>query len=333
MSARGDLPRMRTLAFFFFIAFAAHGADPLPSWNESATKKALVDYVERTTTPGSPDFIPEPARIAVFDNDGTLWPENPQPFQVIFCVDELRRQLPSHPEWKDDAIVQDALAGNFAPLFANHYAGVFHVFALAGDGLTTDEFAARVTAWFQTARHPKFGRPYDRLAYQPMLEVLEWIRSRGFTTFIVSGGGADFMRVFSERVYGIIPRQVVGTTSRPIFELRDSGPVLVRTSDHVFVDDGPNKPVGIFHFIGSRPVLCFGNSDGDLQMLQYTTIANPRPAAGFIVHHDDATREYAYDAHPQSSGRLVEALDQAPQRGWHVISMKNDWKNIFPSDE
>lgn len=305
-------------------------ADPLPSWNDSESKRAVLAFVERTTTKGSAEFVPEPERIAVFDNDGTLWPENPAPFQVTFSIWEIQRQLPQRPAWKNDAFVQSALAGDLAPLLQNSYAGFFHLIMLAGDGLTTDEFATRVEEWFAEARHPRFGRRYDQLAYQPMLEVLAYVRSKGFSTFIVSGGGADFMRVFSDRVYGIPPRSVVGSTTRPVFELRGSGPVLIRTSDHLFIDDGPGKPVGIHQFIAARPILCYGNSDGDLQMLQYTTISNPRPAAGFIVHHDDAEREYAYDAHPASSGRLVEALQQAPERGWQVISMKNDWRTVFP---
>lgn len=306
-----------------------HAGDPLPSWTDSAAKEAILSFVGRTTTEGSPEFVPEAERVAVFDNDGTLWPENPAPFQVTFSVWEIERQLPGRPQWKDDAIVQAALAGDLAPLLANNYAGFFRLITLAGDGLTADEFAARVDGWFAEARHPRFQRPYDQLAYQPMLEVLAFVRSRGFSTFIVSGGGADFMRVFSERVYGVPPRQVVGSTTRPVFELRADGPVLIRTPEHLFVDDGPGKPVGIHQFIAARPILCFGNSDGDLEMLQFTTVANPRLAAGFIVHHDDAQREYAYDAHPSSSGRLVEALREAPERGWHVISMKRDWQTIF----
>jgi hypothetical protein len=199
--------------------------------------------------------------------------------------------------------------------------------------MTTDDFNAEVQAWLASAKHPRFGKPYDQLTYQPMQELLRYLRASGFKTYIVSGGGADFMRVWSERVYGIPPEQVVGSTARTTFELRDSGPVLVKTLDYLFVDDKAGKPVGIWQFIGRRPIACFGNSDGDLAMLQYTTINNPRPSFGLIVHHTDGDREYAYDANPKSSGKLIEALKEAPQRGWTVVDMKNDWKRIFAFEQ
>ena len=304
-------------------------SSPLASWRDTDAKKAITEYVVRVTDEKSPDFVPAPERIAVFDNDGTLWPENPMPFQLAFALDELKRRLPEEPAWKEDAMVQAALEGDLPTLLADHYKGLFRILELTGSGMTTVEFADRVREWFATARHPRFDRPYDQLAYQPMLELLQYLRDSGFKTFIVSGGGADFMRVFSERVYGIPPEQVVGSNARTVYELRDDGPVLVKTLDHLFVDDGPGKPVGIHQFIGRRPIACFGNSDGDLQMLEYTTIDNPRPSLGVIVHHTDGEREYAYDAKPKSSGKLVTALADAPERGWIVVDMKNDWANIF----
>jgi phosphoglycolate phosphatase-like HAD superfamily hydrolase len=324
---------VRTLVSLLLLCAAVCAADdPLPSWNDTAPKRAVLDYVARVTAEGSPDFIPSPERIAVFDNDGTLWPENPVPFQLDFSLDEIRRLLPENPAWKDDPAVEAALAGDLPALTADHYAKLQRLLALAGSGMTTVEYADRVRQWFATARHPRFDRPYDRLAYQPMLELLAHLRANGFKTFIVSGGGADFMRVFTERVYGIPPEQVVGSNTRAVFELREDGPVLVKTMDDLFVDDGAGKPAGIHQFIGRRPVAAFGNSDGDKAMLEYTTIANPRPSFGLIVHHTDGEREYAYDAKPRSSGKLVEALAEAPRRGWVVVDMKDDWRQVFPTD-
>ena len=231
-------------------------------------------------------------------------------------------------------MVQAALAGDIAKLLeGEHHDGLLHIVALTHAGMTTNDFNAEVQAWLASAKHPRFGTPYDQLTYQPMQELLRCLRANGFKTYIVSGGGADFMRVWSERVYGISPEQVVGSTGRTTFELRDSGPVLVKTLDYLFVDDKTGKPVGIWQFIGRRPIASFGNSDGDLAMLQYTTINNPRPSFGLIVHHTDGDREYAYDANPKSSGKLIEALKEAPKRGWTVVDMKNDWKRIFTFEQ
>lgn len=322
------------LAGCFAVAVAAGDspsqADPLPSWHDTAPKQALVAFVDKVTREGSPDFIPPAERIAVFDNDGTLWPENPMPFQLAFALDELRRRLPTEPAWEDDPAVQAALAGDLPALLADGYRGLFRILALTGSGMTTTEFAERARQWLATARHPRFDRPYDELVYQPMLEVLAYLRAHGFKTFLVSGGGADFMRVFSERVYGIPPEQVVGSNARTVYELRKDGPVLVKTMEDLFIDDKAGKPVAIHQFIGRRPVACFGNSDGDQQMLEYTTIDNPRPSFGLLVHHTDAEREYAYDKEPKSSGKLVTALAAAPDRGWIIVDMKEDWATIFP---
>ncbi|NJN48272.1 MAG: META domain-containing protein, partial [Candidatus Competibacteraceae bacterium] len=305
-------------------------ADPLSSWNDTAPKKALIAFVTRVTQELSPDFVPAPERIAVFDNDGTLWPENPVPTQLAFAFDEVKRLAPFHPDWQADQYMQAVLTGDTATLLADHHAGLMRVLGLTHAGMSTDEFKLRVEVWLATAKHPRFGKPYTEVIYQPMLEVLDYLRANGFKTFIVSGGGADFMRVWSERVYGIPPEQVIGSTALPKFELRAGNPVLIKTTDHLFVDDKAGKPVGIHQFIGRRPIASFGNSDGDLAMLQYTTIGNPRPSFGLIVHHTDSAREYAYDAEPQSSGKLVDALSEAPQRGWVVASMKDDWKQIWP---
>ncbi len=305
-------------------------SDPLPSWNDGPAKRSVIQFVAKVAKSGSPDFVPVEERIAVFDNDGTLWPENPVPFQFAFALDEIKRRAPNEPRLAADSMVKAALAGDVAKLLAGaHHDGLLRILALTHAGMTTDEFRASVDAWLASARHPRFEKRYDQLTYQPMQEVLRYLRGNGFKTFIVSGGGADFMRVWSERVYGIPPEQVVGSTSRTTFELRESGPVLVKTLDYLFVDDKTGKPVGIWQFIGRRPIACFGNSDGDHAMLQYTTVNNPRPSFGLIVHHTDGAREYAYDANPKSSGKLVEALKEAPARGWTVVNMKTDWKEVF----
>jgi phosphoglycolate phosphatase-like HAD superfamily hydrolase len=325
---------MKKMSCVFFLLLACTliseaAADPLPSWNSGPAKQAILDFVAKVTDPDSKEFVPVPERLAVFDNDGMLWPENPMPFQLSFALDELKRRLPDEPAWKDDPMVQAALAGDLPTLLADHYKGLFHIIDLTGSGMTTEDFSDRVRAWFATAKHPRFDRPYDQLAYQPMLEVLAFLRANGFKTCIVSGGGADFMRVFAERVYGIPPEQVIGSNTRTVFELRDSGPVLVKTMKDLFIDDKSGKPVAIHQFLGRRPIACFGNSDGDKAMLEYTTINNPHPSFGLIVHHTDANREYAYDSSPKSSGKLVEALADAPKRGWIVVDMKTDWEKIF----
>ena len=305
-------------------------ADPLPSWNDGPAKLAILTFLATVTKEGSSDFLPLAERIAVFDNDGTLWPENPIPFQAAFALDELKRRIPSEPSLASHPMVQAALAGDLPKLLAgDRFDGLLQVLALTHAGMTTGAFRDAVEAWLAAARHPRFGKPYDQLTYQPMQELLGHLRANGFKNFIVSGGGADFMRVWVERVYGIPPEQVVGSTARTTFELRDSGPVLTKTLDHLFVNDKHGKPTGIHQFIGRRPAICCGNSDGDHAMLQYTTINNPRPSFGLIVHHTDAEREYAYDAQTKSTGKLVEALKEAPRRGWHVVDMKQDWNTVF----
>ena len=307
--------------------------DPLPSWNDGAAKRAILEFVRRVTAEDSPDRVPVAERIAVFDNDGTLWPEYPLPFQAAFMVDRLRERIAAEPPLADDPMVGPLLAGDLGPLMAGErHEGLLHVIGLTHAGMTVEEFQRAVDGWLARARHPRFGRRYDQLTYKPMQELLAVLRGHGFKTWIVSGGGADFMRVWSERVYGIPPEQVIGSMARPRFEMRPDGPALVKTLDHLFVDDKAGKPVGIQQFIGRRPIACFGNSDGDLAMLQYTTLGNPRPALGVILHHTDADREYAYDANPKGTGRLVAALDEASRRGWPVIDMRRDWAVVFDAE-
>jgi phosphoglycolate phosphatase-like HAD superfamily hydrolase len=302
---------------------------PLPSWNEGPAKAGLLEYVARVTEPASADFIPSPERIAVFDNDGTLWPENPIPFQAAFIMDRLKEGLRDHPEWAEDPAVQSALKLDVRALVDDGHRGLLRIVALTHAGMTTEAFTERVNHWMHTARHPRYERPYDACIYQPMLELLRYLRARDFKTFIVSGGGADFMRVWSERVYGIPPEQVVGSHGQVTFEVRDGEAVLHKSMDGIFVDDKEGKPVGIHQFIGRRPVLAFGNSDGDKAMLEYTTLGNPRPSLGLILHHTDGEREYAYDAQPRSTGKLVEALADAPERGWVVVDMARDWSTVL----
>ena len=304
--------------------------NPLPAWKDTAAKSSIVDFVRRVSTPDTPDFVPQADRNAVFDNDGTLWTEAPLPFQAAFVFDELKRRAPNEPELAADPMVQAALKGDVATLLAgDRHEGLLHVLALTHAGMTTDDFDQRVRDWMAVARHPRFDRPYDQLTYELQLQLLNYLRANGFRTYIVSGGGADFMRTFSQRVYGIPLEQVVGSTGTTKFEMRDGKPVLVKTQDYLFVDDKEGKPSGIHEFIGRGPILAVGNSDGDQAMLQYTTIDNPLPSLGVLIHHTDAEREYAYDANPLASGRLVTALQEAGPAGWTVVDMKNDWNTVF----
>ena len=321
-----------TIQALLILVFASQALsqDPLPSWNETAAKKSIVAFVEKVIQVGTSEFVPEPERIAVFDNDGCLWCENPIPFQAAFALDEIKRRIPLEPALNSDPMVQAALAGDIGKLLeGKHHDGLMHILALTHAGMTTDAFNGQVKSWIATAKHPRFGKPYTDLTYQPMQELLRYLRTNGFKTFIVSGGGADFMRVWSEDVYGVPPENIVGSTGSVKIELRDGKPTLVKTLEHLFVDDKEGKPIGIHQFIGRRPIACFGNSDGDQAMLEYTTIGNPRPSFGLIVHHTDADREYAYDANPKSSGKLTSALEVAPKNGWTVVDMKADWKQVW----
>jgi phosphoglycolate phosphatase-like HAD superfamily hydrolase len=300
----------------------------LPSWNDTAPRKAIVEFVERVTTHGSPNFVPEAERIATFDNDGTLWAEQPIYFQLAFALDRVKALAPQHPEWKDKEPFASLLKGDLKDALAGGEAAIFQIVAVTHSGMTTDEFEKIVQDWITTAKHPATGRPYTEMVYQPMLELLAYLRAKSFKTFIVSGGGIDFMRVFAERVYGIPPEYIVGSSGKLSFEMRDSKPVLMKLPDLDFNDDKAGKPVGIQMHIGRRPIAAFGNSDGDLQMLEWARGGSGVRFA-LIVHHTDAEREWAYDR-TSSIGRLDKALDAAQAEGWTVVDMKNDWKTVFP---
>jgi hypothetical protein len=301
--------------------------DPLPSWNDGRAKQSILSFVAAVTREGSADFVPLPQRIATFDNDGTLWCEQPMYVQLAFALDRVKGLAPLHPEWKDKQPFKAVLEGDMKALAEAGERGLVELVMATHAGMTTEEFSAIVTEWLSKARHPKFKRPYTDLVYQPMLELLAYLRASGFKTFIVSGGGIEFMRPWSEPVYGVPPEQVVGSSIKTEFKLRDGQPELFRLPAINFIDDGPGKPVGINEHIGRRPVAAFGNSDGDLQMLQWTTKSGGR-RFGLIVHHTDGEREYAYDR-TSHFGRLDKALDAAAQNDWTVVSMKDDWKRIF----
>ena len=299
----------------------------LPSWNEGATKQSILDFVAAVTGEGSPDFVPPAERIATFDNDGTLWVEHPMYTQLVFVLDRVKALAPQHPEWKDTQPFKAALEGDMKTLTASGEHGLLTLVLATHSGMTVNEFEKIVLDWIATARDPRFKRPYTELAYLPMIELLGFLRASGFKTFIVSGGGIEFMRPWTERVYGVPPEQVVGSSIKTKFQMRDGRPELFRTAELNFIDDNVGKPVGINEYIGRRPIAAFGNSDGDLEMLQWTTMAGGR-RLGLIVHHTDAEREYAYDR-DTSFGRLDKALDAAALNKWTVVDMKNDWKRIF----
>lgn len=307
----------------------AAAADPLRSWNDCPAKQKILDFVARTTAKHGPDYLPLGDRIATFDNDGTLWSEQPYYNQFAFVVDRVRAMAPAHPEWRDKEPFRTLLSGDAIKLANFGENDFIDLLKVTHAGMTADQFNAEVVAWISTARHPRFGTLYTQLTYQPMVEVLAYLRANGYKTFIVSGGGVDFMRPWTERAYGIPPQQVAGSSIKVQFSLQNDKPVLLRLPTVDFIADGPGKPVGIYQYIGKQPVIAFGNSDGDLQMLQYTTVgAGKKLRLGLIVHHTDAVREWAYDR-DSKIGRLRVALDQAPERGWQVIDMKNDWRTIF----
>jgi phosphoserine phosphatase len=320
---------MRLLAVLLVALSAAsvRAADPLPSWNEGPAKKAIVDFVGRVTKEGGPDFVPVAERIATFDNDGTLWIEQPMYTQMAFSLDRVKALAPKHPEWKEKQPFKAALDGDLKEVAAAGEKGLLELIMATHAGMTTGEFETIVKDWLATTKHPRYRRPYTECVYQPMLELLAYLRAAGFKTFIVSGGGIEFMRPFTEKVYGVPPEQVVGSTIKTKYEIVGGKPVLMRLPDINFVDDKTGKPIGISTFIGRRPVMAFGNSDGDFEMLEWTT-SSPGPRFGLIVHHTHAVREYAYDR-KSHFGRLDKALDEAPRRGWIVVNMKSDWKTIF----
>lgn len=306
-------------------AVAQVGADPLPSWREGARKRAILDFLTATTTEGSADFVAPAERLAVFDNDGTLWVEQPMYTQLAFALDRLRALAPQHPQWQTQEPFRSALTGDMAGLAGSGMRGIAQIIAATHAGMSPSEFHTIVMEWLGRARHPRFDRPYTELIYQPMLDVLALFRARGFRTCIVSGGTAEFMRPWTEHVYGIPPENVVGTTMGMRFE----NGRLLRLPEVDLIDDGPGKPVGISRFLARVPQAAFGNSDGDYEMLQYVT-SGPGRRLGMIVHHDDAQREYAYDRQSHF-GRLDRGLNDAAARGWHLISMKDDWTTAFPA--
>jgi phosphoglycolate phosphatase-like HAD superfamily hydrolase len=303
-------------------------ADPLPSWNDGLAKRSIVEFVATVTKPGSPEFVPIAERITVFDNDGTLWAEQPIFFQALFAFDRIRQLAPQHPEWKTSEPFASVLRGDEKSALAGGMHALVEMAMASHAGTTTEEFETIVRGWIATARHPKTGKLYTEMIYQPMFELLAYLRANGFKTFIVSAGGIEFMRVFSERVYGVPPEQVIGTSIRTKFELRDGKPVLVRLPEMNFVNDGEGKPVGIQMHIGRRPLAAFGNADGDLQMLQWTAAGSGLRFC-LYVHHTDADREWAYDRKSSSFGRLDKGLDEARAKGWTLVDMKNDWNTIF----
>lgn len=303
-------------------------AEPLPSWKDGPAKKAIIGFVERVTAEGSDDFVPPHQRIATFDNDGTLWCEMPIYTQFAFAVDRVKALAPRHPEWKDRQPFKAVFEHDREALIASGERGLVEIVLAGHAGVTTTDFEQIVRDWLATARHPRFQRQYTELVYQPMLELLAYLRSKGFKTFIVSGGGIEFMRPWTMRVYGVPPEQVIGSTIKTKYQLSGDEPVLMRLPEVDFIDDKQGKPIAINRFIGQRPIMAFGNSDGDYEMLRWTT-AGAGPRFGLIVHHTDEVREYAYDR-DSIIGRLDRALDEAPQRGWVVVDMKSDWKTIFP---
>jgi phosphoglycolate phosphatase-like HAD superfamily hydrolase len=309
----------------------AQQKDTLPSWNEGATKRALLDFVAKVTKEGSPDFVPPEARIATFDNDGTLWCEQPLYVQAVFTDARVKALAPQHPEWKTQLPFKAVLDADRRALVDLGEKGLVELVTATHSGMTPDEYHQIVLDWLAATRHPRFKRAYTKCVYQPMLEVLALFRAHGFKTYIVSGGGVEFMRPWTAKAYGVPPEQVIGSSGKLAYELRQGKPLLLKLPEVNFIDDGAGKPIGIEQYIGRRPIAAFGNSDGDYEMLRWTT-AGDGPRFGLIVHHTDAEREYAYD-HPSAIGQLKRALAEAPERGWSVADMQRDWKAIFPAEK
>lgn len=308
---------------------ASHAQDdPLPSWNDGATKSAILAFVEEVTTEGGPNYVDEDARIATFDNDGTLWVEQPMYTQLAFALDRVKDLAGDHPEWKTTQPFQAVLDGDMKALAAAGEKGLLQIVGATHSGMSTEAFETLVLDWLASARHPKLDKPYTKLVYQPMLELIDYLQDNDFETYIVSGGGIEFMRPWTDEVYDIPPEQVMGSSITTEFKIVDGKPELVRTDKIAFIDDGPGKPVGINSHIGRRPIAAFGNSDGDLQMLQYTCLP-PGPAFCLYVHHTDAEREWAYDR-KATFGKLDKGLDEAAANGWTVVDMARDWGTVFP---
>jgi hypothetical protein len=315
---------------FSFIAAAGVAADPLSAWNEGPAKQALLDFVEEVTTEGGEHYVPPAERIATFDNDGTLWPEYPLYTQLLFAMDKVKALAPEHPEWKTTQPFQAVLEGDMEALGASGIQGVVEIVMVTHAGMTATDFAEEAGTWLRTTPHPKTGVPYSQSVYQPQVQLLEYLRANEFKTFIVSGGGIAFMRPITEEAYGIPPEQVVGSSIVAEFAMRDGKPEIIRKPEIFFIDDKAGKPVGIYQHIGRRPILAFGNSDSDLQMIQYTRGGDGR-RLGLFLHHTDAEREYAYDR-KSHVGRLDKVLDAAAENGWIIVDMKRDWKTVFSAE-
>ena len=322
---------IKSLLALLLFANTAFASDPLPSWNDTAPKKAIVTFVEEVTKEGSPDFVPPAERIATFDNDGTLWAEQPIYFQYTFAFDRIKALAPQHPEWKSKEPFASVLKGDSKGALAGGDKAFLGMFMATQSGMTPDEFGKVVTDWMTAARHPRTQRLYTEMVYQPMLELLAYLRANGFKTYIVSGGGVDFMRPWSEKVYGIPPEQVVGSSIKTKFEFRDGKPILIYVPELDFIDNSDGKPIGIQSRIGRRPIASFGNSDGDLQIMQWTS-AGSGPLFSLYVHQTDAKREWAYDRE-SDVGHFDKGLDEALAKGWTVVSMKDDWKSIYASEK
>jgi phosphoglycolate phosphatase-like HAD superfamily hydrolase len=325
---------MKSLSLFVLVGLNAtslRAANSLPGWNDGPNKSTIIEFVEKVTKAGNPDFVPEQDRIAVFDNDGTLWCEKPLYTQLRFALDRVKTLAPDRPEWKTQEPFKSLLTTSREKEVSVTEAQLLEILIATHAGMSTDKFADIVSAWIATAKHPRFDRLYTELVYQPMLELIAYLEANGFHVFIVSGGGVEFMRPWTERVYGIPPEQVIGSGIEVKYEVRDGKPILLREPRIDFIDDKEGKPIGIHKFIGRKPILAFGNSDGDFQMLEWTTTDQASARLGLILHHDDAKREYAYDRDSQI-GHLDKALDEAPSRGWKVVSMKDDFKVIFPKE-
>ena len=323
--------KLRILAAILFVLASGASAQPLPSWNDGAAKQGIIEFVKVVTAQGGKDFVPPAERVAVFDNDGTLWAEQPIYFQVLFAIDRVKALAPSHPEWTDKEPYASLLKGDLKAALAGGEHALLEIMHATHAGVTTEEFEKLVKDWFDTARHPRFKQPYNRVIYQPMLELLSYLRANGFKTYIVSGGGVELMRVFAEQAYGIPPEQVIGSSGKQKLEMRDGKPVLVKLPELDFLDDKEGKPIAIQKIIGRRPLAAFGNSDGDLPMLQWTC-AGAGARFCLYLHHTDAEREWAYDR-ASSIGRLDKGLDEARAKGWTIVDMKRDWKVIFPFEK
>jgi len=323
---------MMPACLFFLVITQAHAqTSPLPSWNDGKAKQSVIDFVKRVTTKGGKEFVPVAERIAVFDNDGTLWAEQPMYFQLAFAFDRVKALAPQHPEWQKKESFASLIKGDVKGVLAGGEKALVEIIMATHAGTTTEEFDNIVRDWLASAKHPKTGRPYNEMIYQPMVELLRYLRANGFKTYIVSGGGVEFMRPWVEKAYGIPPEQVVGSTIKTKFEMRDGKPVILRLAEIDFIDDKEGKPVAINKFIGRRPIFAFGNSDGDHEMLLWTA-AGRGPRFMGIVHHTDVEREWAYDR-KSSIGRLDKALDEATAKRWTVVDMKKDWKRVFAFDK